>query len=159
MRPSLPPPGRRPRGCRDLSADGLIRRVRQALAHVPDHRFRTPQISLVNAPGFAPLRTLKDPSLPAFDQRRHDENMKKLSGIQTVPSDTQMREILDPAEPADLSPAYSVVFRLLQRGKGLEPLVFYQGHYLISLEAPLPFRRRRFTARRVWNRGIGGPAR
>ena len=118
MRPSLPPPGRQPRVRRDLSADGLIRHVRQALAQVPDHRSRTPQISLVDAlmSGFA-LFALQDPSLLAFDRRRHDENRKNLFGIQTVPSDTQMREILDPVEPLVLQPACLDFFHQQEHGK------------------------------------------
>jgi hypothetical protein len=45
-----------------------------------------------------------------------------------------MREILDPLEPWQLRPAFNDVFRRLQRGKALEPFVFYQGCYLLSLD-------------------------
>jgi hypothetical protein len=64
---------------------------------------------------------LKDPSLLFFQQRRNDENMKSLFRILNVPSDTQMRTILDPLEPDLLRPLFNDVFRQLQRGKGASP--------------------------------------
>jgi len=78
--------------------------------------------------------SLKDPSLLAFDERRSDTNLKALFGIGQIPSDTQMREILDPVDPEHLRPSFGDVFRQLQRGKALEPFVFYDGHYLLSLD-------------------------
>ena len=47
--------------------------------------------------------------------------MKTLFGIGQIPSDTQMREILDPLKPDLLRPLFHDVFRQLQRGKALEP--------------------------------------
>jgi hypothetical protein len=78
--------------------------------------------------------SLKDPSLLAFDERRSDANLKTLFGIGQIPSDTQTREILDPLDPEYLRPPFDDVFRQLQRGKALEPFVFYEGHYLLSLD-------------------------
>jgi hypothetical protein len=60
--------------------------------------------------------------------------MKNLYRIENVPSDTQMRAILDPLEPDSLRPLFHDVFHELQRGKALEPFVFYQGSYLLSLD-------------------------
>jgi hypothetical protein len=51
-----------------------------------------------------------------------------------VPSDTQMREILDPVDPEQLRPAYQDVFREWQRGKAWEPFVFYRGCSLLLLD-------------------------
>jgi hypothetical protein len=45
-----------------------------------------------------------------------------------------MREILDPLDPEGLRPVFSHVFRVAQRGKVMEPLVFYRGHYLLALD-------------------------
>jgi hypothetical protein len=59
--------------------------------------------------------SLKDPSLLAFEARRNDKNMKTLYGIGQIPSDSQMRAILDPIDPAALRPAFNDVFRQLQR--------------------------------------------
>ncbi len=70
----------------------------------------------------------------AFDERRNDENLKRIYGIGQVPSDTQMREILDPIDPEHLRPAFHAVLRQLQRGKALEAMVFFQGCYLLSVD-------------------------
>ena len=43
--------------------------------------------------------SLKDPSLLAFDHRRHNpnDNFRTIYGINRVPCDSQMRDILDPS--------------------------------------------------------------
>ncbi len=118
-----------------LSADALYALIGASFAKVPDPRRRESPIPLASAlmSGFA-MFSLKDPSLLAFDERRNDENMKALFGIEHIPSDTQMREILDEVDPEWLRDPFGDVFRQLQRGKALEPLVFYSGHYLLSLD-------------------------
>jgi len=60
--------------------------------------------------------------------------VKALFGIGEIPSDTQMREILDRLDPEHLRPLFGDVFRQLQRGKALEPFAFYEGGYLLSLD-------------------------
>jgi hypothetical protein len=120
-----------------LSADALFRLVRANLATVADARSEAAEIPLGDAlmAGFG-VFALKAPSLLAFDDERKDNepNLKALFGIQHVPSDTQMRTILDEVDPQELRPAYTDVFRQLQRGKALEPFVFFQGHYLLALD-------------------------
>lgn len=124
-----------PRVRKELSADALYRLLRQRVEQLPDHRGRKCPISLPDAlmSAFA-MFSLKDPSLLAFEERRNDQNMRNLFGIARVPSDTQMREIVDPVEPQQLRPLFNDVFRQLQRGKALEPFVFYKGCYLLSLD-------------------------
>ena len=77
---------------------------------------------------------MKDPSLLAFEKRRNDENIKNLFRVLNVPSDTQMRTILDSLEPDLLRPMFNDVFRQLQRGKAREPYVFHDGCYLVSMD-------------------------
>src|SRR5262249_51787675 len=45
-----------------------------------------------------------------------------------------MRERLDPVAPESLRPSFTLIFRQLQRGKALEPMVFLDGHYLVALD-------------------------
>ena len=45
-----------------------------------------------------------------------------------------MRTLLDPVNPDDLRPLFGDVVRRLQRGKVLEPFVYFDGHYLLSLD-------------------------
>jgi hypothetical protein len=127
---------------KDLSADSLFRMLRSAFDRIPDPRKGESEISLGNAlmSGFA-LFSLKDPSLLAFDERRHDpnDNFRSIYGIERVPSDTQMRAILDPVEPEELRPLFGDVCRRLQRGKALERFVYLDGHYLVSLDGTTYF--------------------
>ena len=119
-----------------LQADALLATLRQRFAAVPDPRL-APSVSLADTlmAGFA-VFALKDPSLLAFDKRRQDpnSNLHTLYGIERVPCDSQLREILDPVEPHSLRPCFTDVFRHLQRGKALEPFVFYEGHYLLAFD-------------------------
>ena len=120
-----------------LSADALFCSLRAAFEEVPNHRPPGAIISLADAlmAGLA-VFALKDPSLLAFDQRRRDDakNLQMIFHIEHVPCDTQMREILDSLDAEALRPAFREVFRQLQRGKVLERMVFFEGHYLLSLD-------------------------
>lgn len=118
-----------------LSADALLRVLRDRFGRIPDARHAKASISLPDAlmAGFA-LFSLKDPSLLAFDQRRGERNLLHLYGIEQVPSDTQMRQILDPVEPEQLHPAFADLFAHLQRGNVLPRLTFLGGYYLVSLD-------------------------
>lgn len=131
-----PPPAVRVQKVRKcLFADALFALVRSGFERIVDPRRRDRPIPLSDAlmSAFA-MFALKDPSLLAFDARRNDQNMKNLFGIGQIPSDTQLREILDPVDPQPLRSLFVDVFRQLQRGKALEPFVFYQGCYLLSVD-------------------------
>ena len=119
-----------------LSADGLFRQIRQGMASIKDHRPKNIGIPLVDAlmSGLA-MFALKDPSLLAFDVRRATpENLGNVFGIKVIPSDTQMRTILDGVEPDHLRPLFKEVFSQLQRGKVLEKLTFMGKYYLVSVD-------------------------
>ncbi len=118
-----------------LSADALFARLRTGFADIADHRPGTPKISLPDAlmSAFA-MFSLKAPSLLAFDEERPEGNLQRVYGIELVPCDTRMREILDPVDPESLRPLFKTVFGALQRGKALEDMVFIEGHYLLALD-------------------------
>jgi hypothetical protein len=118
-----------------VSFDPLMQVIRDGAERLPDHRGEDVDYSIADAVMSAvALFSLKDPSLLAFQERRNDHNMKKLFRIQQVPSDTRMREILDPVQPDLLRPLFDGVFRNLQRGAGLKPFVFHQDCYLLSMD-------------------------
>jgi hypothetical protein len=125
-----------PRIRKRLAFDSLLRHVlRPRARQLPDARKRNGDYTVADAVLSAlAMFSLKDPSLLAFQNRRNDQNMKNLYRIENVPSDTQMRDILDPVQPDLLRPLFSDVFHELQRGKALEPFVFYEGSYLLSLD-------------------------
>lgn len=123
-----------------LSAPGLLKTVRQSFARIVDHR----QSGSVGIPltdalmsGLA-IFAMKYPSLLKFDEQRNEpvirSNLRNLYGVDQVPCDTQLREIADPVRPESLYPAYSALFRQLQKGKVLEQYRFLDGHYLVSVD-------------------------
>ncbi len=100
-----------------LSASGLIQTMRTGFEKISDHRADNTTISLADAlmSGFA-MFSLKDASLLKFDERRaKDSNLKRIYETEIIPSDSQMRTILDPVQPVELRPLYKDVFRELQR--------------------------------------------
>ena len=119
---------------RYLHFDALIQRVRKRFETLPEQR-RQPSFPLADTlmAGLA-LFSLKDPSLLAFCGRALDHNLHSVFGLQSIPSDTQMREILDEVHPDRLRPVFKDVFRQMQRGKILEDFVFLEGCYLVALD-------------------------
>jgi hypothetical protein len=124
-----------PKGRKHLSADALLRLVHTGFDHIPDDRAADADMSLTDAlmSAFA-LFSLKSPSLLAFDKERTESNLHTIYGIQRVPCDTHMREILDPVSPESLRPVFKSVLTQLQRGKALEPMVFLDDRYLLALD-------------------------
>jgi hypothetical protein len=118
-----------------LSADALFSVVRSLFATIPDARRSEAVITLADAlmAGFA-MFSLKCPSLLDFDRQRAEGNLQTIYGIERVPCDSYIRELLDPVASDSLRPVFTGVFRQLQRGKALEALVFFQGGYLLALE-------------------------
>ena len=116
-----------------LSADALFSLLRTGFADVADHRPGDPDMALTDVlmSAFA-MFSLKSLSLLAFDRERTEGNLQPVYGIERVPCDTAMREILDPVDPESLRPLFKHVFRALQRGKALEDMVFVQDHYLLA---------------------------
>ncbi len=93
-----------------LSADALFRTIHDSFQDVVDPRTGVdPPIKLPDAlmSGFA-MFALKDPSMLAFDQRREqdEKNLQMVFRMEKVPSDTRMREILDPVDFEQLRPAF-----------------------------------------------------
>src|SRR5256885_9757937 len=94
------PAPRRPR--RPLPFDALIQLVRRRFETLPEQR-RAPLFPLADTlmAGLA-MFSLKDPSLLAFCRRAADHNLRSVFGLRAVPSDTQLRNILDEVGPDGL---------------------------------------------------------
>jgi hypothetical protein len=126
-----PPPASR----KHLSFDPLIRAIHERAQQLLDTRTRDGDYSIADAVMSAiAMFSLKDSSLLAFQDRRNDHNMKNLYRIENVPSDTRMRELLDPISPLSLRPMFNDVFRQLQRGGALKRYVFHEDSYLLSID-------------------------
>jgi hypothetical protein len=119
-----------------LNADALRETLRKRFEDIEDTRVN-PNISLPDAlmSGFA-VFALKDPSLLAFDERRQDpdSNLATIYGIEHVPSDSQMRGIIDNVPPESLRPCFTDICREVRRGKALDVFRFLNDHYLLSFD-------------------------
>ena len=124
-----------------LSAPGLIGTLRESFGSVPDARRQgsvTHSMSDALGAAFAMFH-LKFGSMLEFDTEAHADprlihNLKSLYRQGTVPSDTQMREILDEVPPEALRPAFEALHRDLQRGKALEEFVGFDGRYVLAID-------------------------
>src|SRR5215469_15552958 len=124
-----------PKGRKHLCADALFNLLHGSFANIADDSVDEVEIPLSDAlmSAFA-MFSLKARSLLAFDKQRAEGNLKTIYGIERAPCDTRMRERLDPVAPESLRPSFTLIFRHLQRGKALEPMVFLNGHYLVALD-------------------------
>jgi Transposase DDE domain len=124
-----------PKGRKHLSADALFGIVRSGFADIPDYRLTDTDITLADAlmSAFA-MFSLKAPSLLAFDKERAEGNVATIYGMQRVPCDTRMREILDPVSPESFRPLFKSVLQQWPRGKALEAMMCLDGHYLLALD-------------------------
>lgn len=124
-----------------LSIPGLLATVHKSFLKVPDEASQTGtnRISLVDClmSGLA-VFGLKFPSLLQFETEKANPKIKKnlssLYRIKEAPSDTYLRERLDPISPKWLRLGYKKIFSLLQRGKALEDYNYLEECYLLSVD-------------------------
>lgn len=124
---------------KNLSAPGLLKKVRTILERLTDHRIGQSAYTLTDVLMSAlAMFGLKYPSLLQFDQNRHEptikNNLKQLYRVKNIPCDTQMRSVLDPVDPKILRSPFIEIHHQVQRGKVLEAYK-YLGGYLMSLDA------------------------
>lgn len=81
---------------------------------------------------------LQDPSLLEFQRRFQDQiqqnNRTTIFGVESIPSDTQLRDVLDGHDYTPITEVYKEWFTRLQRSKQLERYRFLEGRYLITLD-------------------------
>lgn len=125
---------------KDLSGPGLLDFISEKFWSIPEHR----QASKVEIPLHDALMSafaifeLKLPSalaLEGFKLRPNElSNLSSIFKIGQIPSDTQMRVILDEIAPQMLRPIFKQVFDVAQRGKVLENYHFYNDHVLMAMD-------------------------
>ena len=123
-----------------LCADVLFKSLRQDFEKIPDHRqpgkikFKLPDVMMA---GFA-MFSLKVPSLLQYLDEDRDEaifqNVQRIYGIEKLPSDTQMRDILDPVDPKLILPSFRKIFSEIERDNGLEQFKVFDNYYLLSID-------------------------
>jgi hypothetical protein len=123
-----------------LSFDALRKKLSARLELLPEHRQPgkiTHRIHDVFMSGFAMLY-FQDPSLLQFqkklEEEAHNNNLKTLFQVRTIPKDSQMREITDAVDSRGLEPVFDDYFAALQRGKHLEQYRFLGDYYIVSMD-------------------------
>jgi len=124
---------------KNLSAPGLYALTRDSFSSIPDHRVQKNIIYPLDETLSAELAifSLKQPSLLKFieiaNDGNHGKNIRALFKISKVPSETQLRDILDPINPEAIRPVYDNILSALQRGNELKDFAV-MSHYLICLD-------------------------
>lgn len=120
-----------------LSVPGLLSRVRNQYKKIPDAAQKHNSHRLLDClmSGLA-LFGLKYPSLLQFNQEAHSiaHNLKRLYGIDRVPSDTSFRERLDPIDEFELQRGITRIIAQLQRGKVLDCYRYLDDYCLVAID-------------------------
>jgi hypothetical protein len=118
----------------------MLSSVRRSLEGVPEHRRgRNIQYEIADA-GLAAFSVffMQSPSFLAYQRHMEEQyarnNARGLFGVETIPSDGQMRSLLDPVEPSDLRVPFWEVYELLQARGHLEVYEGVGGTLLCSLD-------------------------
>jgi len=123
-----------------LSFSALRTKMSEVFSDIPDQRQqKKTAISLHDAlmSGFACMH-FQDPSLLQFQKRledaQHQNNMRTLFGVNNIPSDTQMRDIIDEVSSEHFRPLFKDYYLRLQRGKHLEQYQIFPGMYYCPMD-------------------------
>ena len=80
----------------------------------------------------------QDPSLNQFQKRmqedEHKNNLQTLLGVENIPKDSQLRDILDTIESETLSPIFKELFNRLRRHKHLESYAIMPNTLLCAID-------------------------
>jgi hypothetical protein len=123
-----------------LSFDRLRSILVATVTHLPDHRTRPNRIyEIADAVlGAFAVFFVQSPSFLAhqrdLQRRQGQNNAQSLFGIDQVPSDPQIRNLLDPIAPEQLAPPFWRVFEQLRDGDYLTTDQGHLGRWLCALD-------------------------
>lgn len=118
----------------------MLASLRRSLEAIPEHRTgRNTQYEIVDAGlGAFSVFCLQSPSFLAFQQRMRQregrDNAKSIFGIENIPSDGQIRNLLDPVDPRLLREPFWDVYNRLQADGYLDHYRHVGGTLLCSLD-------------------------
>lgn len=123
-----------------LSFSALRTKMSEVFLQIPDAR-QQKKISISQhdalMSGFACMH-FQDSSLLQFQKRmqedQHKNNLRTLFDVQNIPSDTQMREIIDEVSSDHFRPIFKDYYSRLQRGKHLEQFQIFPGMYYCPMD-------------------------
>lgn len=121
---------------RGLSADSLHDTLRRRFEDVADQRRQAScKFTMVDTlmSAFAMFAT-KEPSMLSFEDHQRELHIEKPFRIASVPSDTQMRDILDGIDLEPLHEAFADLFWEVQRSGELRRWLFDGKYYLLAID-------------------------
>lgn len=120
--------------------DEIVLYFRSILENFPDKRTgknKRYQMSDAALSAFSIFFT-QSPSFLAHQksmaQNKGHDNAQSLFGIHQIPTDNQIRDLLDNVEPALVFPVFYEIFRALEQGKHLEEFRSFKNNLLIALD-------------------------
>jgi len=123
-----------------LSFDALRKMLSRRFLEISDFRQEGKvehTIHDVLMSGFA-MMFYQDSSLLQFQQKLqeaiHKNNLQTLFQVESIPKDSQMREVIDEVQSRELEPLFEEFFKPLQRGKHLEGYRVLRDYYVISVD-------------------------
>ena len=130
---------------KDLSASGMYSLIHDHSKNIVDHR--RPGIRNIQVPDAVMsaitmfgmkystmFQFCKDMRHPDHDNNKRKQNRQNLFHVSKVPSETAMREILDPIPTDEFQKYFKLLFSRVQRGKILEGYSYLDGKYLLSID-------------------------
>jgi Transposase DDE domain len=120
-----------------ITFDDLMETLSEEFAQLPDHRRANSSYELADVlrSAFA-MFSLKSPSLLAFKElsKQEEKNLKAIYRVQSVPSDTQMRTMLDPLSPVPLRTLFAKLFNKLSESGVIKEYEYWKGQLVISID-------------------------
>ncbi|WP_263078253.1 hypothetical protein [Endozoicomonas sp. Mp262] len=123
-------------------AEKLLKIVSDEAGQIPDFRKKSQHDKIVLhdavMSGLAVMH-LKYPSLLAFDQdcvNNPDrlKNLKSMYNVSCVPSDTYLRDLIDPIETRYLRKFFTRLFAFVQRSGRLKQFTYFEEGYLAPID-------------------------
>lgn len=123
-----------------LRFSSLLGSLKQAFNNIPDTRHPEKieySMSDIYSCGFA-LFFLQDKSVLEFQRRFQKEtnrnNLSTVFSIKNLPSDTQLRDVIDTHSYNPIKGVFKEYFHRLQRGKYLSQYLVHDSYYLITID-------------------------
>ncbi len=123
-----------------LGFESLRQSFSDHLLNIEDHRKEarcTHSLHDSVMSGFACM-FFQDPSLSQFQLRMEEaenkNNLRTLFAVETIPKDTQLRDIIDNVESEALRPIFKDYFERLRRSKYLETYQILPRHYICAID-------------------------
>jgi len=130
-----------------IGFDWFVSKIHLVFEELPDFRLPSPALKYTikdAALGAFSMFFSQSPSflsyLRAMKQLQGKSNAESLFKIDLIPTDNQIRNILDPITPDALYSVFSAAFEELENHGYLEPYRFFEGCYLLPIDGTEYFR-------------------